>query len=209
MKRLLALALFITIFTQTGNAQDYQLDRIIEQYCANLNIEEIKQLPFGEMQSRLFQIGRVTREKYPKDVSEILLNMKLKNPELSEDQLNVLYTKTLIFRTLDISPEYRELALMPLGKCPEENESLKVIHEVVQEAFESNKGRPYAELNKLVVSALTKKLNEIKPLVKKDYAKGVADPRLMIEMNCYLFHNCTEYLKMVMSERIDKAVKEM
>lgn len=205
MKHVITLMFFIAFFTLTGNAQNEKLDFVINQFCKDLNPEGIKKMSPEEMQSKLLQIGIETRKNYLSDVNEIFLDLKKENPNLSDSEINRIYSREMIFRALDICPEYKELALMPLGNCPKENKTLKKLLQEVEKVIKDNENKEFSELNELVVNSISTTIFGIRSQVEKDYKDGIANPQLISDMNNYLFHKSPVFLKIAVSQQIDKA----
>lgn len=203
MKHLFTLIIFIGFTASICNAQNDKLDDIINQFCSDISLEKIKKMSPEKMQTELLKIGSETREKYSTEVNQVLSELKKKNKGLSDVEVNALYGKELILRAIDICPEYRELALLPLGKCPKENKTLIMVHKEVQKVIAKNKDKTDKEKNDLIVKAMTTALFSNMEQVNKDYEEGIANPQLRNDMNAYLFHKSNDFLKIVLSSLMD------
>ena len=198
MKRIILLIAFISV-SIISNAQDEKLDFIISQFCNDLNPEKIKKMSTTDAQTKLFQIGIDAREKCLNEVNEIDAKLRKENPNLSEQEIYILYNKKMIFRALDICPDFKEIALISLGECPKENKTLKKVFTAVEKVIADNKDKDYVELNKIITSTVFETMSQ----VEKDYKDGLANPQLVSDMNNYLFHKSDDFLKIVLALQLD------
>jgi hypothetical protein len=204
MKRLFFGIFVILLNTLIGYSQSEKYLFLVDKVCSEINPERIKNLPPQQAQAELMKLGNDIKIKYQDEVDELVNEIKEKNPTYSDNELMKEYFKNFIFCAIDNCPVYYDLMLMPLGECPEKNESLELIKKETVKFLNRNSGKRYFELNNLVAKHITNVVFENIEIIEKEYKQGMADPKFMSDMNSYLFHNSKKYLKVTLSVQIDK-----
>jgi hypothetical protein len=174
--------------------QDKPMENLINDYCVRLEKNEVKDRTPEEVSFILTNTLREIQQENQEIINEITTNIQLQHPEYTQNDIIIDFSMELTESMIDNCKKHIEL-VRSIEPCPKENETLKAIMVEVDKLIELNSSSSFSKQMEIFESKLYDFVLENKALAEKDYENGIANPKLVNEINRYLINKSDRYLK--------------